>query len=494
MRDRRRKEKSLNKKKKIIAALSIFFVFFVALAWLVIAGGVFYFFHLKAPKMEAERDAENQIQEDREAFTKPDTIKSDMSQADIEEEDKKTVPLIEEAIHLTDVYAEEGDYVSFFCYDPEAVKYQWEIYNVQEKQWEIIEKSNKNQIRVQEKQDELQRQISEISFRAQADLNDLMIKCTVTLTDQQARSETASLFLLTKTISKIRVEDQIYDIDCYVSARELPVLVTYEDGTEDCITGLNNLYFIKLEEKKEQSQSVSGNYVETTITTSTEDMYMHTGEAQEITIRYHPQNKEYIEEKCVIEGKDLLPPTISDVFISPFEVISEDKPVCLSISISADDNDTPYPYLEYAFLYAEQTPMDDDWNRKANFDVTISRNGKYIAYCKDQAGNIATLEKELIVVDAKPPRINDVSLQENEWCTSNTILVSADDASDITYRFKHEKGTWTDWLTYSEYVADQNGKWIIQVKDAAGNISETEIIIDNIDHDAPVIKCITIKK
>ena len=65
MRDRRRKEKSLNKKKKMIAALSIFFV---ALAWLVTAGSVFYFFHLKAPKMEAERDAENQIQEDREAY------------------------------------------------------------------------------------------------------------------------------------------------------------------------------------------------------------------------------------------------------------------------------------------------------------------------------------------------------------------------------------------------------------------------------------------
>lgn len=51
----------------------------------------------------------------------------------------------------------------------------------------------------------------------------------------------------------------------------------------------------------------------------------------------------------------------------------------------------------------------------------------------------------------------------------------------------------SEWITYNEYVVEKNGMWTVQVKDAAGNLSETEIMVNNIDQKAPVIRNIKVK-
>lgn len=105
------------------------------------------------------------------------------------------------------------------------------------------------------------------------------------------------------------------------------------------------------------------------------------------------------------------------------------------------------------------------------------------------------MEKEIITVDMKAPVIKSISLaEETNWCRSNTIQVSAHDASDILYCYENHSGGSSGWITYSEYTVDTNGIWIIRVKDAAGNVSEAEEIeISNIDKEAPVIHNISIK-
>lgn len=92
--------------------------------------------------------------------------------------------------------------------------------------------------------------------------------------------------------------------------------------------------------------------------------------------------------------------------------------------------------------------------------------------------------------------ILNVSLSnENSWCNSNTIIVNAKDYGDISYRFiNKEAGTDSDWITYSEYVVETNGVWLVQTKDSVGNMSEAEIEISNIDREAPIIRGINIKK
>lgn len=64
----------------------------------------------------------------------------------------------------------------------------------------------------------------------------------------------------------------------------------------------------------------------------------------------------------------------------------------------------------------------------------------------------------------------------------------------MKYSFENkEKGLASDWISYEEYAVDANGTWTIRVKDNAGNISETEIEVSNIDKEAPVIKRISVK-
>ena len=180
--------------------------------------------------------------------------------------------------------------------------------------------------------------------------------------------------------------------------------------------------------------------------------------------------------------------------MSPFEISNVDQPVNLTITITAEDDVTPYPELEYAFLYSDQEVTESDWKKNPSFDMSIERNGIYYAYVRDQSGNVGKMEKEIITVDTKAPVISEVSFSEENWCKSNTISVTARDSGEISYCFENRSaGINSGWITYSEYTADTNGIWIIRVKDAVGNIAETEIEITNIDKEAPVIQRISAK-
>lgn len=395
---------------------------------------------------------------------------------------------------LLDIYSESGTVAIFKCFDSEAESYEWEYYDITSKTWAAADPED-----VQIYEDELQRKISGYKIEAERSNDKLMVRCTLHFPEKEDECQTASLFILKDKVKKIEAEDIEAEANTCLCARELPVKITYEDGTDEVITGLNNLYFIKTEEKKDYSTTISGNRIETITQIITEYDYLNIGlnEEKEEVIRYRPDliSNEIIETKMLITGKDLTAPEIYDINIMPFEVSNIDKPVTLSISISADDNETPYPYLEYAFLFSDQEPTDADWIKKSSFDVNIERNGVYIAYVKDQSGNIAKMEKEIITVDSKAPVILSVTLSNEEnWCKSNTIMVEAKDAEKMLYCFKNiDDDTSSNWITDDEYFIDKNGTYAIQVKDAAGNISEAEVTVNNIDNKAPIIRSINIK-
>lgn len=107
---------------------------------------------------------------------------------------------------------------------------------------------------------------------------------------------------------------------------------------------------------------------------------------------------------------------------------------------------------------------------------------------------MATTDRKLIVVDSKAPVIR-LSLQKEEWCQKNTIYVSAEDSLPVKYRYIcTTSGEDSGWVTESSKAVSANGTWTIQVQDGAGNIAEQEIMVDNIDNQAPVIRSITEKK
>lgn len=404
-------------------------------------------------------------------------------------------PLTDDAIKLSDIYSEAGSTAIFKCYDKAAESYKWEYYDLEERSWKSADAFY---FKVQTLQDELNREISCLEVNAEKGNDKLMVRCTIQFDTKEAQQQTASLFLLKDKIKAISAKDFTTDANAYLSVKEMPVTVTYQDGSQEELTGLNDFYFLSSQEERDLSTSISGNRMETTTLITTECNYFHTGlnEEQEATLRYRKgKNADGVETTCKIIGKDTLAPTISDVTVSAYEVSRIDQPVVLTVTISAEDDLTPYPELAYAFKFADEELKEEDWIKKASFDVSIERNGTYIAYVKDQAGNISQEEKTVITVDNKAPVISSVSLEtEGRWCQSNTILVDASDAGQMKYSFENkEKGLASDWISYEEYAVDANGTWTIRVKDNAGNISETEIEVSNIDKEAPVIKRISVK-
>lgn len=393
-------------------------------------------------------------------------------------------------VRLSDIYSESGSTAIFRCFDADAESYEWEYYNLEAKKWTGAEPQE-----IQSYKDELNRMVS--CFQTKAEKDGFMVRCTMHFGEREDEIQTASLFILKDEIKDILADDFTTDANTYINAQELPVKVTYQDGSEEDITGLNDFYFLTSEEEKNYSSS-SGNRIETTTLITTECDYFHIGQDEEqlLTMRYRTENSDDpLEITCKVTGKDLLPPVISDITIDPYEISNIDKPVTLTVTILAEDDVTPYPELEYAFVFAEDELEATDWMQKPTFDVSIDRNGRYIAYSRDQAGNVSQMEKKIITVDTKAPMINSVSLSNiSGWCRSNTIIVDAQDIGEINYCFENElTGTYSDWITFSEYSVDENGIWIIQVRDEVGNTAETEIEVSNIDREAPVIHKISVK-
>lgn len=407
--------------------------------------------------------------------------------------DVSDLPLTEEPVKLSDIYAEKGSDVVFRCFDKDAQSYEWEYYDLSKRMWTAAPVD-----KILSQKDELHRMVSCFKVKAKEENHEMMLRCIIHYENREDDVQTASLYVLRKSIKEIKVDDVVTDANSYMDAIKLPVCVIYEDRSTDTIIGLNNLYFLVTEEQIDYSTSISGNRIETVTTTHTECNYCQIAlEEKETILRYHPSNlNTVIETKCKVSGQDIQAPIISAINISPYEVSSVDRAVTLTINIEAEDNLTPYPYLEYAFVLSGTKLSENDWMRKASFDAEITRNGTYIAYVRDQSGNISKMEKEIVTVDTKAPAILDVTLSNTQgWCKSNTIMVTAEDFSDMEYRFICKAdGTDSDWITYSEYSAGKNGTWIIQVRDKAGNQSEREIVINNIDQEAPIIRSITIKK
>lgn len=196
---------------------------------------------------------------------------------------------------------------------------------------------------------------------------------------------------------------------------------------------------------------------------------------------------------AVMEEPDQTPPMINELHIGGFEVSRTDETVPVTVSFSASDNVTPVSRLTYAFLPAGEEPQEDDWKQEHVFTADITKNGIWTAYCRDAEGNIATMDRDLIVVDSKAPVIS-LSLQKEEWCQKNTIYVSAEDSLPVRYRYIcATSGADSGWITESSKIVDTNGIWTVRVQDDAGNTAEQDITVDNIDNRAPVIRSITEK-
>ena len=386
-------------------------------------------------------------------------------------------PLTQDAVTLRDIYTEERDDILLKVFYPGALEYKWEIYDIESREWAVIEQ-------MENIKDELYRQISVCKVSAKKGIPH-MIRC-ITTTDTETHTDISNIHVLEKEIKEIEIEDYEAESGTYINALDIPVTVRYVDGSEEEITGLYGLYFLEENISKMFDESVSGNMIETTTTILTEKEYTVLGiEEKEVVMRYRMNN--CMNEKLILTGKDIREPDIAQVECSGYEVTNISKTVPVKVSVQAEDNETPYPYLQYAFLPEGKEPQEEDWKNTPQFEAEIDKNGNWITYCKDQSGNIATAVQELIVVDQKVPEI-DIKLKNKDWCVSTRIMVEVQDALTVKYHYScPEQEIDSGWIDENQFLIEDNGCWIVKVQDAAGNISEQEIRIDNIDKEVPVI-------
>ena len=424
-------------------------------------------------EIESEKIATSQFLEEPEESTEVQPVEDTTV---MEEPDIKAMYPVE----ITDIYTEIGETVEFISFYPDAEGYAWEVYDMDQKAWISAE-----EIAVSVKRDELYREVSVFRISAEEGQDTSMIRCTVTLQDGESQTDTASLYVLSKKIGSLKASDIEVSKCGYVNALEIPVTVIYEDGTSEELTGLYGLKFLCSQRTVEYDESENGNLIEKRIDTVTECNYtfLESG-GNEKTIRY----KNLREEEFILQitGCDKEPPVISDVVLGDYSVSKENKVVSIPVEIYAEDNDTPYPYLEYAFAHADAGVDELEFATKNEFIAQVDRNGEWISYVRDQGGNIAQFSKTIITVDQLAPSIT-VNLKETSWCRENTLSVVGKDGTNLLYRLMKGNDCIYDWTTDTAFMVSENGIYTVMARDEAGNETIQEVVVDNIDLQAPVI-------
>lgn len=397
----------------------------------------------------------------------------------------------QQPVPLRDIYSEEKGEALFRCYEPDADSYAWEVYDLTEKQWKEAEAASIGTLT-----DELGRKVSTLRLTAGKAQDGTMIRCTPASSEGgDSKSQEASLFLLPKAVIGLSLEEPYKTAGpAFVDVREIPVEVTYADGSKERILGLNHLRFMEKEESIQASPDGAGNQTHTMTTVVKEQTYSHVGiEEKEVMLRYEGSGGT-VETACLLVGTDQTPPEITEVEVSPFSISREDKPVPVTVTIRAEDAQTPYPALRYAFLPEGQEPQEEDWRKKGVLEVEITQNGQWTAYCRDEAGNIASASQMILAVDQKAP-VLDLSLEEEGFCESTRILASAEDSGPVRYRFTCvETGEDSGWTQEAAWPVKENGTWKVEARDEAGNVSGKEIPVTNIDRTPPVIHSIKTKE
>ena len=394
-------------------------------------------------------------------------------------------PLDDSVMEPSDIYAEKGSKAVFKAYHPRARDYQWEIYDTEAGWIKAAEETVSGYV------DELYRNISSMELLAD---QEQQIRCQITTEEDVPVTYEAKLYLLSGRISDISAETYEADAGKYTSAEDIPVEVVYQDGTKETVTGLNGLCFLDQSESTKRDLTETGNMKEviTTVRTAREYDHIDPG-SKEGTLLYQNSKGENVDIPVNIKGIDQTAPKISDFRISEFAVSNVDQEIPVTVTIKATDDITTSGRLVYAFLPEEKEPQETDWHEQSVFQTNI-QNGVWKAFCKDEAGNIAAKEQKIVAVDTTAPTIRLILEEREGWCQENRIFVSAEDGLSVEYRYLcEETGEDSGWIIESSKSVEKNGDWKIQVRDAAGNVAEEMISIENIDTQGPVIRNISEK-
>ena len=113
----------------------------------------------------------------------------------------------------------------------------------------------------------------------------------------------------------------------------------------------------------------------------------------------------------------------------------------------------------------------------------VTQNGTYTVVATDNAGNTTTKTIVVDKIDKVSPVINSITKNTEEKAEEIILTVNAIDGQSGIEGYSWDNGV--TWVKTNIYTVIDNGTYKVEVKDKAGNISEKEIIINNIKGEEP---------
>ncbi len=303
-------------------------------------------------------------------------------------------------IPLHDLYAASGQTVRFYISHPDTAGYTWEYYDMELRQWRLNEHAG-------EIRDAAGHTGSYADFETPESPAELMVRCSYETTGGRASEIAVLKPLPEKGIKALALADGGITAEAgkYLAACEIKVEVTYDDNTSDVIEGLYGLYFMESEVEEQSSEFVSVDGVLTERKEQTCLNYFRqyrtvpAGE-ENIILAYIPEEgSSQPQTTGTITGEDREPPEISMVDILSKESIPDTQgDISVTILITADDNVTPYPRLQYAVVQTDRDAAEDeipsltaeeDWSSHPKAVAALKSGIPWFICCRDEAGNTA---------------------------------------------------------------------------------------------------------
>lgn len=407
----------------------------------------------------------------------------------------------------------EDEKSTFYCYSKTASafgSYEWQGYSIEKSDWETIGMIDHTgavsgisgeSIVLSLEEDEEKNKGSMLILRdCKATQNGSLYRCVVYDDIKKEKHRAVSKPVMLRVISKDFIDlvisySDVCEAGTVIETEDIDIGFRYADEVIFPSMALENVSFLTDKVvKKDVKNNADGSVTESTTTSALEqDTYEIALGENEIDIRYKDGEKSFEGSFCV-KGVDLIPPELTEVATSETTLKSgTDNPSIIAFALKGTDNYTPEDELLYALAEKDAEIGDDDYSKENIYALQVQENTTYVAYVKDMCGNTGSREVIINVKDETAPVIDEVSLKypdQDLYCRQNQIIVKAhDDISDLEYRYTLGEGKGT-WGKQNHYDADQNGNYLVEVRDAAGNTVSETIEIKNVDNVSPVIKSI----
>lgn len=305
-------------------------------------------------------------------------------------------------------------------------------------------------------------------------------------------SSSATVSIMRNGYKKIIVGyDKYVEVPKIINIKDVFVSVLYDNGTMEMVNGWDNLYFT--DGRSRQKTYTVNELGEQSIGVILVDTYNESRSMQETltVIGQDTTAPEWIEDAC---------------FTEPYDIVQDSSKIKpITIYIGAEDNYTTRANLKYALVEYGKQPKSSDFSEKAVYTVTIAKNTIYVAYVKDECGNISEKTFYLKVLDNIPPVIYSfVENPDDEIVKSAYLIAYAEDGVDengekgvegLTYRFysgNENTNLANDlldvWITGNQISITDNGTYYVDVADALGNIMTSKALkVSNLDSNPPTV-------